>query len=124
MNDEQVAIQAAEVRAAGRKAVSVSGRTVVVFEVNGGFVAYLDTCAHQGGPVCSEGTRHPLLTARVASDGRPEDYFADDSDDRILACPWHGWEYDLTTGQGIADRSKSLRSATVEQRGEELLISL
>jgi nitrite reductase (NADH) small subunit len=22
---------------------------------------------------------------------------------RILRCPWHGWEYDITTGQSVFD---------------------
>ncbi len=24
----------------------------------------------------------------------------------ILACPWHGWEFDLLTGEGLADKRK------------------
>jgi nitrite reductase/ring-hydroxylating ferredoxin subunit len=34
----------------------------------------------------------------------------------ILACPWHGWEFDLLTGQALADPRKRLRRYPVTVR--------
>jgi nitrite reductase/ring-hydroxylating ferredoxin subunit len=31
------------------------------------------------------------------------------SDEMHFVCPWHGWEYDLKTGECAGDRKKKLR---------------
>ncbi|MEM7504956.1 MAG: Rieske 2Fe-2S domain-containing protein [Pseudomonadota bacterium] len=39
----------------------------------------------------------------------------------ILACPWHGWEFDLLTGECLTDR-KRLLTYPVEVDGETISI--
>jgi len=116
-------IRTEDVRRQGRAALQVGGQRVIVFCLDDDFVAYVDTCAHLGGPVCSKGSLHPFYTARVEEDGRVEPYFAEGGE-HILACPWHGWEYDLRNGQALADGTKRLRAATVAQDSDELIVSL
>jgi nitrite reductase (NADH) small subunit len=41
-----------------------------------------------------------------------------------LPVPWHGWEYDLTTGQNIADGRISLRSFPVEVTDGEIYVAV
>ena len=38
-------------------------------------------------------------------------------DDHVLTCPWHGWQYDLRTGENEFDRAIQLR--TYEVRVED-----
>jgi nitrite reductase/ring-hydroxylating ferredoxin subunit len=65
--------------AAGRLTrVDVNGSPIVLARVGDTVYARGDTCAHQGGPL-SEGR---LTGTR-------------------LACPWHGWMYDLRTGECV-----------------------
>jgi len=116
-------IRTEDVRRQGRATLQVGGQRVIVFCLDDDFVAYVDTCAHLGGPVCSQGSLHPFYTARIEEDGRVEPYFAEGGE-RILACPWHGWEYDLRTGQALADGTKRLRAATVAHDSDELIVSL
>ena len=123
MGSDSVRIRRADVERDGRTAVHVGGERVVVFPLDDGFVGYVDTCAHMDGPVCSKGSLHPFYTARIEEDGRVEPYFAEGGE-RILACPWHGWEYELATGQCLADRTKWLRAATVVEDSDELVVSL
>ena len=105
-----------------RRTVEVDGVPVTVFNLGDRYVAYVDRCLHQGGPVCSRGTLHPLLTAEIEASGEVREYFAEGS--RVIACPWHGWEYDLETGEALWNRARRLRPAKVEVDGGEVRVSL
>lgn len=39
-----------------------------------------------------------------------------------IVCPWHGWEYDLQTGEMVADRKFRLKKYEVVERGEEIYV--
>jgi nitrite reductase/ring-hydroxylating ferredoxin subunit len=39
-----------------------------------------------------------------------------------LVCPWHGWEYDLTTGENVADRRLLLRRYPVLIRNGDVYL--
>ena len=39
-----------------------------------------------------------------------------------FACPWHGYEYDLKTGECIGDRKLKLRKYNVVKRGDEMFV--
>lgn len=79
-----------------RRSVKVGGRAIAVFNVDGRFYAVRDVCPHQGGPL-SKGVIVGELTAC-----RPGEY-SFDADRPHIKCPWHGWEYDLDTGQSTYD---------------------
>jgi nitrite reductase/ring-hydroxylating ferredoxin subunit len=53
----------------------VKGHTLALFNVDGTFHAIDNTCVHRGGPL-GEG----------------------DVDGSIVTCPWHGWQYNVSTG--------------------------
>lgn len=103
-----------------RKIVEVEGRRVGVFRVDDEFVAYLNICAHQGGPVC-EGQFYPRTEAVVTAGG---ELVAERSDHSTphLVCPWHGWEYDLRTGRMVADAEIALKPYEVEITDGEVYI--
>lgn len=65
-------------------------REVVVCNVNGELFAVDNRCPHRGGPLAM-GALHGTL----------------------LVCPWHGWEFDCTTGVCAFDPDLSLRSYPV-----------
>lgn len=122
MGDKNVSVEAAEVESNGRLEVDVDGARIVVFARNGEFVAYHDVCPHQGGPVCSKGELFRFYTARVAEDGKVENYF-EEGGEKVIACPWHGWEFDLDSGRCLADKTYGLRRAKVAKDGDKLIIS-
>ena len=39
-----------------------------------------------------------------------------------LVCPWHGWEYDVETGECVALRRYRLRRYEAVQRGDEVYV--
>jgi nitrite reductase/ring-hydroxylating ferredoxin subunit len=84
-----------------RKIVDVAGRTVGVFNVGGEFFALLNRCPHQGGPLCTGNTLGFLQSAGVGE-------FIYSRPGEVVRCPWHGWEYDLRTGQSWFDPARVL----------------
>ena len=107
-----------------RRIVSDGSREIGVFRLAEGFVAYENVCRHQGGPVCS-GRLFPRLRTRVAEDGRVlgERY---DTSEPHLVCPWHGWEYDLRTGEASVGHAPGvrLRAFPVEVRDGEVIVDV
>lgn len=79
-----------------RHHVEVGGRGVAIFNVGGEFFALRDACPHQGARL-SCGSVVPAVHA----DG-PGRYRLDRAQS-FVKCPWHGWEYDLRTGQSSFD---------------------
>lgn len=68
-----------------RKIVEAEGQSIGVFHLGDRWYAVSNSCLHRGGPVCTgtlEGT--------------------------TLTCPWHGYQYDITTGQLLLDHSSCL----------------
>lgn len=97
-----------EVPEGSRKIVNVAGRSIGVFNVDGRFYAVRNSCPHQGGPLCL-GPTMGLATA----DGPGQVNY--DREGEILRCPWHGWEFDLATGQSVFDPNRTrVRSYQVE----------
>lgn len=79
-----------------RKIIEVAGRSIGVFNVGGEFYALRNTCPHQGGPLC-QGRLTGFLTASVPGE------YSYTRRGEILRCPWHGWEFDVKTGQSWFD---------------------
>jgi 3-phenylpropionate/trans-cinnamate dioxygenase ferredoxin subunit len=99
-----------EIPPGGRKIVEVEGISIGVFNVGGELFALRNRCPHQGGPLC-EGKLWGLLEARA-----PGEYTLSRRGE-ILSCGWHGWEFDLRTGQSWTD-PRRLRARTYEVRVE------
>ena len=63
--------------------------------------------------------------ARVGTEG--DNGLNVDPDRPVLRCPWHGFEYDLATGEPVvpapAHRRMRLRTYPVELIGDEVVIA-
>jgi len=90
----------------GRRIVRVDGREIGVFRVGDDFYAVRNRCPHQGGPLCAG-----RLVPRVVS-GAPGAVAIAPGAPRI-ACPWHGWQYELDTGSSYASGDPAARSYEV-----------
>ena len=102
-----------------RRIVTAGSRSIGVFRVGDRFYGIRNRCPHQGGPLC----RGHLLDDAVAdAPGCPR---LSKNPTRV-ACPWHGWEYDLETGQSFMGAAQAgVRSYGVAvQRGGALLAEI
>jgi 3-phenylpropionate/trans-cinnamate dioxygenase ferredoxin subunit len=110
-----VVAKASELPPGERKLVEVGGRSIGVFNVDGAYHALRNVCPHQGAPLCLGSIQG---TAECSAPGE----YVWGREGRILRCPWHGWEFDLTTGQSVfnphSTRVRSYR-VTVEEPSVE-----
>lgn len=78
----------------------VAGEQIVIFKTDNGYFALNNTCPHQGGP---------LGQGRV--------------DENCVFCPWHGWEFDIESGEHIHG-DDSVQTYEVVVEGEEVFLSI
>jgi 3-phenylpropionate/trans-cinnamate dioxygenase ferredoxin subunit len=85
-----------EIPPGSRKLLEVAGRSIGVFNLHGEFYAIRNSCPHQGGPLCTG-----RLTGFLIADQPGEYHYSRRGE--ILRCSWHGWEFDVKTGQSWFD---------------------
>ncbi len=107
-----VVVKASELSPGRSKCVSAGGREIALFNVGGAFYALANKCPHESGPL-SRGAIVGLSTADVPGPGayrleRPGEF---------VRCPWHGWEFDIKSGQSYCDPA-STRVRTFDARIE------
>ncbi len=79
----------------------LDGTTIALANVDGKFYAINNTCLHRGGPL-GEG----------------------ELEGKVLTCPWHGWQYDVTTGKVVANSSVGVDCYALELRGDDIFVSV
>ena len=82
----------------GALTVAVDGVEVGLYRVGERIVAWRNVCPHGAAPVC----RGTVDGTRLASGVYEYRY---GRDQEILQCPWHGWEFDLLSGEHLAEGS-------------------
>ncbi len=97
-----------------RRIIRVGGREIGVFRVGDHYFAVRNRCPHQGGPLCIGRVFPKIVSERPGrfrlGDGPP-----------LLVCPWHGWQYDMATGQSYAPGDPGARSYDVSvEPGSEI----
>jgi nitrite reductase/ring-hydroxylating ferredoxin subunit len=70
--------------------VEVGDAEIAVFHAEDGFHATQAHCLHMGGPL-ARGTLHGC----------------------VVTCPWHGWQYDVRTGENEFDHAIRLETYEV-----------
>ncbi len=84
-----------------RKVISAeSGKEIGVFNVGGKYYAVENACPHRGGPVCNGQIQKEIRAEWRGPGNRIEETI---SSIPTIACPWHGWEFKLETGEHIGD---------------------
>lgn len=96
----------------------IEGVEIAVFRIEEEYYAIANYCVHQGGPLC-EGE----LTGQVsvADDGWSWEY---DESEKCVLCPWHGWTFDVTTGQNVDVDRYSAPTYEVTVEDDEVYVSL
>ncbi len=83
------------------RVLDVQGKAIALFNVGGNFCAIDNTCKHRSGPL-GEG----------------------ELEGNIVTCPWHGWQYDVTTGACQTNPAVSQTKYNVKVEGEDVFIEV
>lgn len=83
--------------------VQAGGYRIAVFDTPSGVRAVENRCRHVGNPIDDGPTSGEIVT-----------------------CPWHGWQYDLRTGNHLTifGRRPGLRTFPVRQEGDEVWVEV
>lgn len=95
------AAKVAEIRPGETKVVECGGKALALCNADGKVFAVDNTCLHRGGPL-GEGFM----------------------DGTTLTCPWHAWQYDVTTGQSTVNPQVKLATYETKIEGEDVLIAV
>lgn len=90
-----------EIPAGEIRELQVGEKAVAVAHVNGKFFAMNGVCPHRGGPL-GEGSM----------------------EGNVVTCPWHGWQFDVTTGKSCLSAEVEVREYPIEVRGDELYVDV
>jgi 3-phenylpropionate/trans-cinnamate dioxygenase ferredoxin subunit len=96
LDKKYVVARVEDIPEGSRLIVNVQGREIGIFNVDGTFHAILNRCPHRGGALC-KGDVLNLVIADKPGEVRL------DTTTTFIVCPWHGWEYDIETGQSWYD---------------------
>ena len=83
------------------RTVDVGGILLAIYHVDGTFYAVDNTCPHAGGPL-GEGK---------LSEG-------------IVECPWHGWRFNIRTGERVGNNTIAIACCPVRIEGDQIQIAL
>lgn len=99
--------------------IQLAGRDIGVIRLrNGEMRAVLNRCPHKGAPIC-----RGIVGGLWESSGPGELSFSETND--VLVCPWHGFEFALTTGKEVYWHKPSrLRFYDVDETDGEVTVTL
>ena len=78
-----------------------AGRHLALFNVEGSIYCLDNTCLHRGGPL-GEGT--------LEGD--------------VVTCPWHGWQYNVRTGENLFDPAVKVATYPVRVEGDDIEVAV
>jgi nitrite reductase/ring-hydroxylating ferredoxin subunit len=87
--------------------VQAGGREVGVLRWKDRFYAVHNRCPHQKGPLCLG-----VVSGRLGS-LRPGSMDVDE-ENPVIACPWHGWEFDLRRGRALWEEGYAVKTVAVQ----------
>ena len=117
---EQYVGKTAEFEDGDRRIIFAGDNEIGIFRHEGQFYAYSNFCLHQGGPAC-EGLTIAKVEERLLPDKTSQGLYFSENEMHFV-CPWHGYEYDIKTGECAGNRSLRLKSYQVVRRGADLYV--
>lgn len=105
---QHVVCRVEELQPGQRRIVQAGALSIGVFNICGHYWALLNRCPHKGAPLClGEQTSYAVSDSPYS--------VQETRDGEIIRCPWHGWEFDLTSGRSVFNPHR-VRVRTYEVR--------
>ena len=92
-------VKATDIAPGQIREIRLEGITIALANVGGQFHALSNNCLHRGGPLGQGSLQGNLVT-----------------------CPWHGWQYDVTTGKVKQNPAVGVDCYKIEVRGEDIFV--
>jgi len=96
---------ASELKEGKCKIIEGQNLSIGIYKVQEKFYAVQNYCPHMGAPLCK---------GRLGSTYRPSTsslpLFQEALKNRVLCCPWHGWEFDIVTGKNLSGTKARIRT--------------
>lgn len=92
-------VSTADVKPGHGIVAEVNGKSLAVFNVDGTFHVVDNTCVHRGGPL---------------GEGEIEGH--------VVTCPWHGWQFNVSTGECVKNPSAKVEVYPVTVEGDDVKI--
>jgi nitrite reductase/ring-hydroxylating ferredoxin subunit len=73
---------------------TVAGKAIGLIRIDDEVQAVLSYCPHQGAEICRGSVTGTTVKDHVGT-------FTYGLEGKVIRCPWHGWEFNITTGEGI-----------------------
>jgi nitrite reductase/ring-hydroxylating ferredoxin subunit len=93
--------QASAIPEGGSAVVAVNGKEIALFKIDSKIHAIDNLCSHRGGPL-------------------NEGYL----EDGVVTCPWHAWQFDVTTGDCRTVPVSRQACYRVAREGDDVLIEV
>jgi nitrite reductase/ring-hydroxylating ferredoxin subunit len=97
--------------------VEIKGRSIGLIRAGEKVYAVRNLCPHKRAPIC-KGTMSGTM---MPSD---PDTFVFGMEQQVLRCPWHGWEFNLETGQTLCPSKSRLTLYPVTREGDAVYLDL
>jgi len=97
--------------------VQAGSHEVGVLKWRDRFFAVHNRCPHQKGPVCLG-----IVSGRLTSPA-PGSMEVDD-ETPVLACPWHGWEFELERGRALLDDGYAVKVVPVSVESGRVVLEV
>lgn len=101
------------------RVVAVRNLHVGVFNVDGVLHALPNVCPHQFGPLCT-GTVNGTMLCNEET-GWQHTWLRKGE---ILTCPWHGIEFDITTGVSLVTPKLKVRTYAVSVQDGQVVLTI
>ena len=96
--------------------LDVGGHRVGLYRLDDDLYALADRCPHRGGPLCSGRIATPVeVRDGTVTIGTPRS---------IVRCPWHKWEFEISTGRCLVDERLRVKRYSVRVDGDQVVVSL
>jgi nitrite reductase/ring-hydroxylating ferredoxin subunit len=116
MAEKTYVCRAEEIKSGTPRIVKIRKLSVGVFRVGDSFHALLNVCPHRGAPLCEGiqcGTTAPVSGAE----------FIYHRENEIIRCAWHGWEFDIKTGEALATAGIKAKTFPVTVEEDKIFVT-
>jgi nitrite reductase/ring-hydroxylating ferredoxin subunit len=101
VSDARDVCAVADIPGTGVLGVVVGKRRLGVARVGDRVFVFSAVCPHRGGPL-DKGRVRPFVNSPCPGE------IEVDATRPLITCPWHNWEYDLTSGAALFDRKRKI----------------